>query len=147
MEVVVKDVNLSALDTVLVEYITYAYNPIDTDGDFLTNHFENLIGTCIDDADTDEDGFSDHAELTNGENPKTNIGIQTIPSMILIETAEGETIQDTIQITNLLNCTGTFPIIEIYLHEEDTMLAIIDTIGIMEECPYLITENGMFTWK
>ena len=112
----------------------------------MTNQLENLIGTCIDNVDTDGDGNSDYEELANGENPRTDIGFEVIPSSVLINVEEGEITQETIsiQLPNLLDCTATIPILGIAL-QEDIMFSIIDTLGNFSECPYLVAEDGTFS--
>lgn len=144
MEVVVQDLDLSPLDTIRVKHSTRAYNPKDTDNDSLTDELERLIGTCIDNEDTDGDGVSDYDELKDGTNPKTNIEVEASPTMVSIEPMTGITIQETITFTTLSNCTATLPILGIELME-DNMFSIVDTIGVLSECPYLIAEDGTFS--
>ena len=41
----------------------------DTDGDGLTDAFEDAVGTAKENTDTDGDGYSDYMEIQNGFNP------------------------------------------------------------------------------
>jgi len=56
-------------DSISAHYITKAYFPDDADGDSLTNQLELILGTNINDKDTDHDGLSDYQEMLNGSDP------------------------------------------------------------------------------
>jgi cell wall-associated NlpC family hydrolase len=48
-------------------------SPRDEDSDGLTDHFETLLGTALDDGDTDDDGLGDFAEATEWQtNPQSD---------------------------------------------------------------------------
>ena len=141
MEVVVKDMSLSPLDTIDVEYITRAYNPIDSDGDDLTDQLERLIGTCIDEEDTDGDSTSDYVELLNGTNPRANINSSSDELMAGLFVCE--TVIDTFFFSSASDCLSGLPIFAIAL-DSDSLFSIIDTIGDFSECPYLLSEDGSF---
>jgi serine protease len=53
-------------------WLAYVYPNVDTDSDELIDGFETMIGTCVNNWDTDGDGFSDGEEIT--QHPYTDPG-------------------------------------------------------------------------
>ncbi|MDD5680162.1 MAG: right-handed parallel beta-helix repeat-containing protein [Candidatus Omnitrophica bacterium] len=86
----------SVSDAKNIHYITKAYFPIDTDLDGLTDQLETLIGTAINDNDTDNDLISDYNELLAGTDPLVGINqppvVTDIPNQTVAEGATFTTI-------------------------------------------------------
>jgi hypothetical protein len=67
----------------------YLTGSADTDGDGLFNEAEGIVGTFINNPDSDDDGIQDGAEVRQGTNPADGLGtsVGTIASVLLQDSA------------------------------------------------------------
>jgi cell wall-associated NlpC family hydrolase len=63
--------------------------PSDKEGDGLTDHFETLLGTALDDADSDDDGLGDLSEVTEWQTDPTSADTDGDGVIDGIEVADG----------------------------------------------------------